>query len=433
MYSKLGQQLAMKEAVADRKNEAPEPYRNGDIPPGLDPEAIIQFTLGSARRHLGMKAAYISRIDGDKSHLVYVDAPGFEPVMRAGSVRELDEVYCRHILEGRIPPFLPDAACHGLTRRLPITHAIPVGAHISVPIRTRGGEVSFLFCCLDTEANPSLNARDLGIARLFAEIAGAQIEQKEKQERQILNTRRKIERLVSLKQFSIVYQPLWNIRTGNVFGFECLARFPTDPQRSAQSWFAEADSVGLLADLELALIAMALTTAKSLPETIRLSINVSASTILDSRFAETLMRFNVSQLLIELTEHAQIVDYDAVAEALRPLRRMGARIAVDDAGAGFASLQHLIGVNADLIKLDRSLIQNIDKAPASRAMIAALRHFAADTNSTVLAEGIETQAEFDALAALGVEFGQGFLLGKPMGFKLARELLNRANRQRPPV
>ena len=234
-----------------------------------------------------------------------------------------------------------------------------------------------------------------------------------------------MERLVARKEFSIVYQPLWNIRMGTVFGFECLARFPADPERSAESWFEEADSVGLLADLEIALIIAALSSANSLPETVSLSINVSAATVLDSRFIEALRPFNVARLIIELTEHAQIDDYEAVAAALRPLREMGARIAVDDAGSGFASLQHLIGVNADLIKLDRSLIQGIDRMPASRAMIAALRHFAADTNSTVLAEGIETQAEFDALAALGVEFGQGYFLGKPMSFKLARELLRR--------
>ena len=403
------------------------PGVNDGVAAGFDVDGIVQTTLNSVRRHLGMKIAYISRIDGEESRLVYVDAPGFETAMRPGSVRELEEVYCGHILAGRIPPLLPDAACHPLTRQMAITHAIPVGAHVSVPIRTRGGEIAFLFCCMDTEANPSLNARDLGIARLFAEIAGAQIERKEEQDRQILATRRRIEKLVERKQFSVVYQPLWNIRTGNVFGFECLARFPTDPGRSSHSWFVEADSVGLLADLELALIAFALSTAESLPASIRLSINVSATTILDSRFTETLLKFNVGQLLIELTEHAQIDDYDAVAQVLAPLRRMGARIAVDDAGAGFASLQHLIGVKADLIKLDRSLIHGIDKAPASRAMIAALLHFASDTDSTVLAEGVETKAEIDALAALGVEFGQGFFLGKPMSFKLAGELLRRAN------
>ena len=398
---------------------------------GLDPDTVIQSTLNSARRHLGMKVAYISRIDGDKSHLVYVDAPGFETVIRPGSVRDLESVYCQHILDGRIPALLPDAACHPLTRQMPITHAVPVGAHISVPIRTRGGEIAFLFCCMDTEANPSLNARDLGVARLFAEIAGAQIDLGEEDQRQVIETRRRMERLVARKEFSIVYQPLWNIRVGTVFGFECLARFPADPERSAESWFEEADSVGLLADLEIALIIAALSSANSLPETVSLSINVSAATVLDSRFIEALRPFNVARLIIELTEHAQIDDYEAVAAALRPLREMGARIAVDDAGSGFASLQHLIGVNADLIKLDRSLIQGIDRMPASRAMIAALRHFAADTNSTVLAEGIETQAEFDALAALGVEFGQGYFLGKPMSFKLARELLRRVG-TRPP-
>ena len=392
-------------------------------PAGPAPESVIQSTLNSARRHLGMKMAYISRVDGDKSHLVYVDAPGFEAAMHPGSVRDVSEVYCQHILDGRVPQLLPDAACHPVTRDMQITHLLPVGAHISVPIRTREGEFSFLFCCLDTEPNSSLNARDIGVVRLFAEIAGAQIAQQEEHEHQ---TRQRIETLIARKQFSIAYQPLWNITNARILGFECLARFPTDPERDPYSWFEEAESVGLLAELELALIEAALTSAKIFPEDVRLSINVSAGTILHPRFADTLLAFDVSRLIIELTEHAQISDYGAVRAALDPLRTFGVRVALDDAGSGCAGLQHILGVNADFIKLDRSLVDSLHDSPVSRPMIAALRYFAHQTDAVIIAEGVETREEFDALRALGIKYAQGFFLGKPVGFKLSRELLMRA-------
>lgn len=396
-------------------------------PPGSEMDTIIQSTLNAARRHLGMRVAYISRLEQDKSCLLYVDAPGFEALLKPGDVRPADEVYCAHALESRIPALLPDAACHPVARDVQMTHVLPVGACVSVPILSHTGDVIGLFCCLDPEANPSLNARDLRSVRLFADIAGAQLERKRERARQTASTGKKIVRMIERKEFSMVYQPLWNIVSGKIFGFECLARFPADPARDPQSWFEEADSVGMLVDLELALIRFALAGLEEFPPDIRLSINVSPATILDPRFLDTLVVYDVGRLVIELTEHFRVSDYDAVRAALGPLGPMGARVAVDDAGSGCASLQHIIGMNADLIKLDRSLVSELESSPASRAMIAALCHFGRETNCAILAEGIETRAEFEALLELGIEYGQGFLLGKPVSFKLAREMLKKAN------
>ena len=205
-----------------------------------------------------MSVAYISRLERDESHILYVDAPGYEALLKPGDVRPANEVYCRYALESRIPALLPDAACHPLTRDLQITHAIPVGAFLSVPILSREGEVIGLLCCLDPVANPSLTARDLGTARMFADIAGAQLEQKRALARKAALTEKKVARVIERRQFSMVYQPLWNIGSGKIFGFECLARFSADPARDPKSWFEEAGSVGMLADLELALIQFAL-------------------------------------------------------------------------------------------------------------------------------------------------------------------------------
>lgn len=396
-------------------------------PPGADADTIIQSALQAARRHLGMSVAYISRLERDESHILYVDAPGYEALLKPGDVRHANEVYCRYALESRIPALLPDAACHPLTRDLQITHAIPVGAFLSVPILSREGEVIGLLCCLDPVAKPSLTARDLGTARMFADIAGAQLEQKRALARQAALTEKKVARVIERRQFSMVYQPLWNIGSGKIFGFECLARFSADPARDPKSWFEEAGSVGMLADLELALIQFALAGIEAFPPEIRLSINVSPTTILDPRFLDTLIDYDISRLVIELTERVRVTDYQAVRDALAPLGPMGVRIAVDDAGSGWASLQHIIGMRADLIKLDRSLVSGLEASPASRAMIAALSQFGRETNCAILAEGIETPEEFTALKALGVEYGQGFLLGKPVSFKLACELLREAN------
>ena len=119
------------------------------------------------------------------------------------------------------------------------------------------------------------------------------------------------------------------------------------------------------------------------------------------------------RLAIELTEHARITDYPALSEALTGLRARGVRLMIDDVGAGFASLHHILRLAPDAIKLDRSLTSGIEADPARRALAAALVTFAGEIGATIIAEGIETEDELAALQALGVERGQGFHLGRP--------------------
>ena len=120
-----------------------------------------------------------------------------------------------------------------------------------------------------------------------------------------------------------------------------------------------------------------------------------------------------ARVVVELTEHHVIEDYDLVIGTMNDLRVRGARLAVDDTGAGFASLKHILKLAPDVIKLDLHLVRDIDSDPAKRALTAALVRFAADIGALVTAEGIESSAELDTLRDLGVEYGQGYYLGRP--------------------
>ena len=128
---------------------------------------------------------------------------------------------------------------------------------------------------------------------------------------------------------------------------------------------------------------------------------------------EALSRVAGSRIVLELTEHTRIDDYPALLEALDELRQHGVRIAVDDAGAGYAGLQQILGLRPDIIKLDVDLTRGIDTDPVRRALAACLVRFGEDTNSVIVAEGIETAAELETLRQLGVPWGQGYLLARP--------------------
>ncbi|MCC6435375.1 MAG: EAL domain-containing protein [Acidimicrobiales bacterium] len=225
----------------------------------------------------------------------------------------------------------------------------------------------------------------------------------------------------------MVFQPIVDLMDGALVGVEALARFDAIPvgtsdgqtewygPRPPAAWFADAASVALGEQLELLAVHTALESLRLLPPGAFLSINASAATITAAPFAALLSgHAEAHRLVVELTEHDRVDAYDRLLAALCPLRERGVRLAVDDTGAGWSGLQHILRLSPDLIKLDRALIVGLDRDPARRALVAALRHFAADTGCTVVAEGVETPAELAALRELGVRNAQGYLLSEPV-------------------
>jgi EAL domain-containing protein (putative c-di-GMP-specific phosphodiesterase class I) len=209
----------------------------------------------------------------------------------------------------------------------------------------------------------------------------------------------------------MVYQPIVSVRDRVVVGHEALSRFPVDTGMTTEQWYVRAAEVGAEAELELS-AARAAVTALDLVDGY-VSVNLSARTLLSPAALDFLAEQPLRRIVLELTEHAAVDDYALLAGALAPLRAEGMRVAVDDTGAGYASLRHVLRLGADLIKLDRSLVSDLAADPVRHALVAALTRFAEDTGSQVVAEGVETTDELAALEALGVPFVQGYLLGRP--------------------
>jgi EAL domain-containing protein (putative c-di-GMP-specific phosphodiesterase class I) len=175
---------------------------------------------------------------------------------------------------------------------------------------------------------------------------------------------------------------------------------------------ADAHAVGLGVDLEVACIAAALDAADSLAPGCWLSLNASPDVIIHSRRLARLLAGRSRRIVLEVTEHIEIDDYPAVGRAAA---RLGPTVslAVDDAGAGFASLRHVVELRPRFLKIDISLVRHVDRDVTRQAMIAGLRHFAGRAGCDVIAEGIEQRAELEMLRELGVTLGQGYLLGRP--------------------
>jgi EAL domain-containing protein (putative c-di-GMP-specific phosphodiesterase class I) len=225
--------------------------------------------------------------------------------------------------------------------------------------------------------------------------------------------RERVEKAIDDRAFTIVFQPIFDLDGGAIVGMEALARFSALPQRTPEMWIAEAEAVGLLMDLELALADAALDGLESLPPDAYLALNFSPQTAVSDRLRDLLERADPSRIVVEVTEHAPVADYDELREALSGLRERGVRLAIDDAGAGFASLRHIIRLDPDLIKLDITLTREIETDPVRQALAVALVSFAEHIGATVVAEGVESELELEALRRAGVRHAQGFLLGRP--------------------
>ncbi len=209
-----------------------------------------------------------------------------------------------------------------------------------------------------------------------------------------------------------VYQPIYDLQTGRVVACEALARFPGEPQRGPDRWFEEAWDVGLGVPLELLAVKVAARALRRLPPGISLCINASPPTIVSGRFLECLGD-DADRVTVELTEHLHVDDYEGFTGKLSPLRQAGGTIAIDDFGAGYASLRHMLKVLPEWIKLDISLTERVDSNQVAHALAASLVTFAEAVGVRVVAEGIETAEELEALLDIGFRYGQGFYFGVP--------------------
>lgn len=376
-------------------------------------DEIVKETLHSVRTLLGMEVAFISQFRDGRRVFRYVDSHGSAGPIRVGDSDPLEESYCQRVVDGRLPELIRDATQIAEALTLPATTALPVGAHLSVPIRFSDGQVYGTFCCFSTFPDGTLNDRDIRAMRLFADMTGKILERQVAEEEVRNESVTRLRAVLDEELFGMVFQPIIRIDRLEVVGYEALTRFSAEPLRTPDQWFNEAAAVGLQEELELAVIRKALQGLADLPDDTYLSLNVSPETLLKGSVASVLEGYPFERLMLEVTEHASVRDYSSIATVLVPMRQRGLRLAVDDAGAGYASFRHILKLRPDAIKLDASLIRKIDTDAGCRALAAAIIRFAEETGSEVVAEGVETEAELQALRELKVNKAQGYLLGRP--------------------
>ncbi len=280
------------------------------------------------------------------------------------------------------------------------------------------GKIDLFVGCARLTSSPKVRFRRALLEAINQATREIEQDRGEQQDR----LREEFEKVITGRQVSCVFQPIVGLDDYAVLGYELLARGPVASElHRPDALFDVARDEGRVSDLDRLCRLMAARGSAKLPARYLRFINTEPVTLFfqshDDLFVQEFVDAMAPELreltVIELTENSVIDDFDYMRDVVRRLRAHGFRIAIDDAGAGYAGLQTMVEIEPDFIKLDRSLIRKLDESMVKQKLVRTLRGFCREAGITLIAEGIETQAQLDALHELGVSHGQGFLFGLP--------------------
>lgn len=375
-----------------------------------DVDEQVADLLRTARTSLGVGLAFLSHLDDDTQTLEVVDSavPG---VFRDGQRRPRETSVCQLALDGRLPQVTGDLREHPDARALPAVRVARLRSYVTVPVRLSDGTLYGTFCAAGFRPDAGLGRRDQVLMEVLARAAAMIIEPRVRERSRRREIMARMEPLMATGGPTVVLQPIVRLADGVRVGAEALSRFPAAWGMPPDVCFEQAHSVGEGVRLEL----QALATASGYLDQVGgyVSLNVSPVTLLDPSCRALVERLPADRVLLELSEHDAVTDYDELDAALAPLRARGVRLAIDDVCAGFSSLRHVVAMAPDVLKLDRSVVAGVSERPVLARLVASLVTFAHGCGSTLVAEGIETAADAEELRGLGVDAGQGWYFGRP--------------------
>jgi len=272
------------------------------------------------------------------------------------------------------------------------------------------GTVYGTFCAAGFAADKALGKRDKALMEVLSRAAALIIEPGVRERARNAEIEGRLRPVIVTGGPDVLLQPIVDLATRRRVGTEALSRFPAAWRLPPDRCFADADLIGERELLEL----LALRRAAGLLDRVSgyVAMNVSPATLFTRPCADFLAGLPLARVVLELSEHEPIEDYDRLTAALAPLRARGMRLAIDDVGAGFSSLRHIVVTAPDVIKLDRSIVTGLTDDPVLAVVVRALVDLARATGAQVVAEGVETEADAATLAGLGAGLGQGWHFGR---------------------
>lgn len=372
----------------------------------VPPEGLQQI-LQLAQRHLNMDLTFLAEFrDGRKVFRGFGgDAASFGWGLDEGL--PLDGSYCQRMVADELPRTVPDTAHEPAVRDLRITRDAGIGAYVGVPVHLPDGTLYGSLCTVSHTPH-GLDAKDAAFLELLAELASGEAQALLDRER----TSDSVQQILDDAALDIAFQPIVDLTTGRARGLEALSRFPAGHGRPDEV-FARAHSVGLGAALEQLAVSRALQVLPLLGKGQYVAVNATPEVALGLAALCKGSDLPLERIVLEITEHDAVSNYAELRDSLAGCRERGLRLAIDDAGAGYASLHHVVELRPDIIKVDRSLIDGLATDPARRSVVRAFASLSADLGAQLVAEGVEDSRDLAVAHGLGAGAAQGYHLGRP--------------------
>jgi len=389
---------------------------------------LLAAVVRAARDRLGSDISFVAEFQNDRKVFREASHRSNPCVVDKDDSLPLADTYCHRLAHNKISNVVNDAKKDPAVRDLAVTRALNIGAYIGVPVVLPDGEIYGTLCCINHDRT-DLGPKDVQFLSVLADILSAHIARQRGITEDQRVKRQRIEHILNNESPRMVYQPIVNLSNGKIVAAEALARFESEPRRTPDKWFNEAWETGLGIDLEIKAMQEALALADHFPDSAYLTINLAPKTLLSDTFIQIARTLDLDQVVFEITEHEVVSDFQPLRLVADRLRELGARVAIDDVGAGYSGLNRILELRPDILKLDLQLNGNIHRDPAKQAMVSAVSGFASRTGALVVAEGIETAEEMETLQSLGVGYGQGYYFAKPGPLPLKLDLKGHSTQQ----
>ena len=360
-----------------------------------DAEQQVADLLRTAKESLQISVAFLTRMDGTTQHLEVVES-SVPFLFKEGATQKQKTTFCQAILDGKLPAVLPDVKQFPLAMSLPAARIPRIRSYVSVPVILSDGSLYGTFCAAGLTSDKGLTKRDKSLMDVLAHAAAVIIEPGIRSRERAEEIEQRIWPVMEAGGPIVVLQPIVDLATGVRVGAEALSRFPLDWAKAPDLVFGEAHSVGLGHELELLALAGAAEHVASVSGYV--AMNISPSTLMTTAAAEFISRLPLDRILLELSEHDQVepTTTGCSRRSSLPLRAQGMRLAIDDVGAGFSSLRHIVLTRPDVMKLDRTVVDGVSNGPGADAPWCSSLGRSSVTRwatTRVVAEGIETAAD----------------------------------------
>ncbi|MGZ4592425.1 MAG: sensor domain-containing phosphodiesterase [Actinomycetes bacterium] len=392
-----------------------------------DAEQQVAQLLRTANESLHLSVAFLTRMDGTTQHLEVVES-SVPFLFKEGATQRQESTFCQAIMDKKLPPVIPDVKAFPEAMRLPPARLPRIRSYVSVPVVLSDGTTYGTFCAAGLTSDKAVTRRDKALMDVLAQAASVIIEPGIRERARQGEIVDRLAPVIDAGGPLVLLQPIVELASNDRVGAEALSRFPMSWQKPPDVCLAEAHSVGLGDRLEV------LALERAADHLVRVAgyvaMNVSPATLFTPECGELLRGLPLDRIVLELSEHDQVDDYAALTALLEPLRSRGMRLAIDDVGAGFSSLRHIVLTAPDVIKLDRSLVDGVATDPVLTTLVRSLVDFGHGCDAGIVAEGVETADDAERLLSLGVDYGQGWYFGRPAP---ADELADRTPVVRPPL